>query len=236
MSSNCIGTDAPDEHRGRLLAIKCAAVLLPAVLLTALVLSGCEPAPGAPPAVDDKQPTLPDIRERIAFNTSTAIAPWVLPAGRGGDGRLTYRLEPGVPGLRFDAGTRTLSGTPTRDGEYVLMYTATDADGDYATSTFMAVVVSLSDGAYLRRVLNGADGGSITAAGVQALTRFDHATISAALDADLSKPLSELMRNTPAVGDVLKELAAVYDTWFPAIEVALSTTGTSSRHGAESAI
>lgn len=197
------------------------AVGLPVVLLTALVLSGCEPAPGALPDVDDKQPTLPDIRERIAFNTNTAIAPWVLPAGTGGDGRLTYRLAPDVPGLRFDAGTRTLNGTPTTDGEYAMTYTATDADGDTATAKFTTAVISLSDGSYLRRVLNGADGGSITAAGVQALERFDHATIAAVLDADLSKPLSELVRTTPAVGDVLKALAAVYDTWFPAVSVEL---------------
>ncbi len=60
--------------------------------------------------------------------TAAAIAPLTLPAATGGDGDLSYGLDPQVPGLTFQPVTRTLTGTPGAAGEYAMTYTATDAD------------------------------------------------------------------------------------------------------------
>ncbi|MCY4377332.1 MAG: hypothetical protein OXC31_26535 [Spirochaetaceae bacterium] len=65
----------------------------------------------------------------------------VLPAASGGNGAVVYALTPAVPGLSFDTGARTLSGTPTAADSYAMIYTATDEDGDTATLTF-AIAVS----------------------------------------------------------------------------------------------
>ncbi len=75
-----------------------------------------------------------------------------LPEATGGDGELSYGLEPELPeGLRFDATTLAISGVPTETMSptpYTL--TATDADGDSATLTFSItveepVLISVSD-------------------------------------------------------------------------------------------
>ena len=70
----------------------------------------------------------------------------VLPEAGAGNGPLTYSLQPEVPGLEFDAATRTLSGTPTVADAYPMTYLAVDADAntadsDAATLTFMITVV-----------------------------------------------------------------------------------------------
>ena len=75
------------------------------------------------------------------YTVGVEIEPLQLPAATGGDGELTYALAPAVPGLSFDAATRTLSGTPGEAGTYVMSYTAMDADDntdttDTATLTF----------------------------------------------------------------------------------------------------
>ena len=84
--------------------------------------------------------TVASQRYRVGFE----IADLTLPAATGSDGSLTYRLRPALPdGLRFDAATRTLAGTPTATTaptEYA--YTATDEDGDTATLTFDIAVES----------------------------------------------------------------------------------------------
>ena len=49
----------------------------------------------------------------------------------GGDGDLTYTLEPDVPGLMFDDVELTLSGTPTDLGVSELTYAAMDAHGQH---------------------------------------------------------------------------------------------------------
>ena len=75
------------------------------------------------------------------YTHSTAIMNLVLPAATGGEGTVTYALSPDPPaGLSFDAGTRTLSGTPTRGGSAAYAYTATDADNNVATLTFTIAV------------------------------------------------------------------------------------------------
>ena len=67
-----------------------------------------------------------------------------LPAATGGDPPLRYSLAPAPPaGLRFDGGSRMLTGTPTaeqRPASWTL--TATDADGDTAT---LEVTISVLD-------------------------------------------------------------------------------------------
>ncbi len=55
-----------------------------------------------------------------------------LPEGSGGDGTLTYSAT-GLPaGLEFVTTTRTLRGTPTAHGNFTIIYTVTDGDGDSA--------------------------------------------------------------------------------------------------------
>ena len=62
-----------------------------------------------------------------SYTMSTAITDLILPAATGGTAPLTYTLTPDVPGLTFDAGTRTLSGTPTTAATTTLTYTVTDS-------------------------------------------------------------------------------------------------------------
>ncbi len=67
----------------------------------------------------------------------------ILPAATGGTAPLTYTLVgpngtdlTQVPGLSFDASTRTLSGTPTMGAAARVTYTATDANGAVASLNF----------------------------------------------------------------------------------------------------
>ena len=103
------------------------------------------------------------------YHLNAGIEPAVLPAASGGDGALSYALTPALPaGLRFDAATRTLSGTPTAAAPTTpYTYTATDADGDRARLTFtLEVVVSTMEKAIIedglaaqgRALLSGATG------------------------------------------------------------------------------
>ena len=73
----------------------------------------------------------------------------VLPQATGGSGTLTYTLLPqtgtldaALPGLRFTAGTRTLSGTPTTatTQAVTLTYKVNDANGATAEVTFTVTV------------------------------------------------------------------------------------------------
>ena len=63
-----------------------------------------------------------------------------LPAATGGTGPLTYTLTGVPPGLIFDPGTRTLSGTPSTNGTTVLIYTVTGANDASANTTFTVIV------------------------------------------------------------------------------------------------
>ena len=76
------------------------------------------------------------------YMRGTAISPLTLPEASSGDGALTYSLMPDVPGLRFDAARRQLTGTPTSAGTYNMTYTATDADGDTDTRNFTITVMA----------------------------------------------------------------------------------------------
>ena len=65
-----------------------------------------------------------------------------LPAATGGNGSLVYSLTPSIPGLTFDAGTRTLYGAPRQAGTYHMRYRATDEDGDADSQSFTIAVVA----------------------------------------------------------------------------------------------
>jgi len=67
---------------------------------------------------------------RQTYTLGTAIRTLWLPRATGGNGALTYRLTPAVPGLTFNARLRRLTGTPTRAGTYRMTYSVTDADGN----------------------------------------------------------------------------------------------------------
>ena len=70
------------------------------------------------------------------FSAGVAIDALELPAASSGNGDLTYSLRPVPPGLAFDAGSRTLSGTPSEVAISLMTYEVMDADGDTATLTF----------------------------------------------------------------------------------------------------
>ena len=114
-------------------------VLLLAALAALVALSGCR---NVTPADDDTAPSFGDATVADqAYTVGVEIEPLQLPAATGGNGELTYALAPAVPGLSFDAATRTLSGTPGEAGTHEMTYTATDADdntdaADGATLTF----------------------------------------------------------------------------------------------------
>ena len=96
--------------------------------------------------VEDVEPT---------FGTATAagqtwtlnadIGTVALPEATGGNGTLTYKVEPDLPpGVAFDAGARTLSGAPTApQAETSYTYTATDRDGDEVSLTFTIAIADL---------------------------------------------------------------------------------------------
>ena len=73
------------------------------------------------------------------YPTGQAITPLVLPAAAGGRGSLIYSLRPEIPGLSFDSGRRTLSGTPTEAGSHRMSYTVTDGK-DSASSNFIITI------------------------------------------------------------------------------------------------
>ncbi len=120
-------------------------VLLLAALAALVALSGCR---NVTPA-DEPDDTAPSFGDATVadqtYSVGVEIEPLQLPAATGGDGELTYALAPAVPGLSFDAATRTLSGTPGEAGKHEMTYTATDADdntdaADAATLTFTIAV------------------------------------------------------------------------------------------------
>ena len=78
-------------------------------------------------------------REQI-YTVDTAIDTLTLPEASGGNGTLTYRLSPSVPGLTFDASTRQLAGIPSAADTYDMTYTVTDEDGDTDSIAFNITV------------------------------------------------------------------------------------------------
>ena len=98
--------------------------------------------------VDDEFVVTVEADDAPSFGTATiddklytqgvAIAKLTLPEASGGNGALSYTLEPALPaGLAFDADSREITGTPTAVSTAASYdYRATDADGDSATLKF----------------------------------------------------------------------------------------------------
>ena len=100
--------------------------VIAALAVVVVVVSGCS---GSTPVPPDVPPTFSETVDDQSYTVGEAIQSLTLPAATGGDGTLTYSLGPMIPdGLTFDAATRTLSGTPTTAGTYVMTYTVADAD------------------------------------------------------------------------------------------------------------
>ena len=94
------------------------------------MVSGCR---GVTPAGPD---TAPSFSITVADQTFTVreVVSLILPEASGGNGALSYPLEPEVPGLTFDMATRMLSGTPTTPATYVMPYTVQDSDNNIEDS------------------------------------------------------------------------------------------------------
>ena len=120
-----------------------ALTLIAALAVVVLVVSGCSRSTPVPP---DVPPTFSETVDDQTYTAGEAITPLELPAATGGNGELSYRLEPAVAGLVFDPVARTLSGTPQTAGTYHMTYRVTDADentadSDAATLGFTITVV-----------------------------------------------------------------------------------------------
>ena len=90
----------------------------------------------------------------LTYIANRAITPLTLPQATGGIGTLTYALTPAVPGLRFAAGTRRFTGTPTTVAETRMTYTASDADGTRTERMFtLRVDPAPSDMAQASRIV-----------------------------------------------------------------------------------
>ena len=83
------------------------------------------------------------------WTLNLAIAALQLPQAADGNGTISYSLgdsSGNLPdGLSFDASTRSITGTPTVVAPADLIYTATDADGDYASLTFTVKIDGTPD-------------------------------------------------------------------------------------------
>ena len=90
-----------------------------------------------------QMPTFGNIQiQHLVFMVDTPIASFQFPSATGGDGELTYSIEPTLPsGLMLDLGSITLSGTPTEilpPTEFI--WTVTDQDGDADSLKFLITV------------------------------------------------------------------------------------------------
>ena len=110
------------------------------------VLAAAAAAAGLGTIVDDDVDLMPTFDASVPpqhYTEGDPVPPLVLPQAKGGDGPLVYGLAPAPPpGITFDPGSRTLSGTPSSGLESTpYEYTATDQDGDAATLSFTITVV-----------------------------------------------------------------------------------------------
>ncbi len=104
-------------------------------------------ATSAPTAIVTAAPLALTAPDDQSYTADTLITPLVLSAASGGTGTLRYTLTgpAGVAlpaGLRFDAGSRTLSGTPTAAAITTLTYTVTDTNDASTSQTFTVTVIA----------------------------------------------------------------------------------------------
>jgi hypothetical protein len=91
----------------------------------------------------------------VTINGPVSISPTTLPdwtvnrggysqtlTGSGGTGTLTFALTSGTlpPGMNFNAGSHTLSGTPNTVGSYTFTITATDTTGASSSQTYTVTI------------------------------------------------------------------------------------------------
>ena len=101
---------------------------LAAVVLTAV--GGCMEVTPVP----DTAPSFTGTVADQSYTVGEPITALTLPSASGGEGTLTYSLQPVPPGLAFNSATRVLSGTPTTAGTYSMTYTVEDSDTNTAAS------------------------------------------------------------------------------------------------------
>ncbi len=100
-------------------------------------------APGVPADLTFGSHTMAD----QSWPKDKAIIPLTLPLSVGGLAPYTFSLTPAVPGLTFDAATRTLSGTPTTVAATAMTYRVTDPGARTATLGFSITITDTAVGA-----------------------------------------------------------------------------------------
>ena len=92
----------------------------------------------------DLTPTFGASVSNKSWTQNTAITAFTLPAATGGDGTLTYSLDPALPaGVTLNTNTRRVSGTPTVTmAETTYTWEVEDANGDTDTETFTITVAA----------------------------------------------------------------------------------------------
>ena len=103
------------------------------------------------------------------WTQNQAIPTLSLPAAVGGNGALTYSISPTLPaGLTFNAGARTITGTPTdQQAAATYTYTATDVDANTGSTTF---TIAIAPDATLRFEETIADQSWATGSAIPTLT------------------------------------------------------------------
>ena len=92
-------------------------VVTAALIMVFAATAGCKRSTSIPA---DTTPSFSDTVADQTYTVGEAIAALTLPAASGGNGELTYSLEPAGPGLTFDPAARTLSGAPTSAGRRLI--------------------------------------------------------------------------------------------------------------------
>ena len=149
LTSEAVGTDfdslvSTETFRDLVLHYNRLSDPLPAICMNDKVDCGNNPNMDIAPSFGNLGSGIPE--RSIAdqqYKQRVAITPMTLPEARGGNGTLTYSIDPVSPfGLRFDPATRRLSGTPSSAGEETVTYIVLDADSDGAVLRFTITVVA----------------------------------------------------------------------------------------------
>ena len=98
------------------------------------------PLPEIPEPANTK-PRLPFINAAHRSQVGTSLTVW-FPESESGDRPLSYSIEGELPhGLIFDSEKRRITGTPSSDGSYPLVYVVTDSDGDSYSRDFKIEII-----------------------------------------------------------------------------------------------